>query len=260
LLLIVKAFGKAIYVVLMIGVIVLILVYSLSIVCTQLIGHQADMFGESKDEVDELFGTIPGSMFTLFGIMFGSNWGKLQKSLTEAYPTGAVLIFVALYTVISISLVSLIVGLICEALLFVHEDFKERMQTNRAAKKKSVAAQFLETISTQLENDMDKDGAVDGGKIKKYFEKDAESLKTLIGVGVKLDIENLNSVIDSMTGPSRNEKITVEQFVEKITNLVGESQASAVVDLKYELVTNRNMLSSLEAQVDKLVEKCLKKK
>merc|ERR1740130_2422020 len=77
LLLIVKAFGKALQVVLLLSILVAILIYALGIVFTQLVGHHAEKWGHDQDEITYYFGTIASSMMTLFLILFGSAWDPI---------------------------------------------------------------------------------------------------------------------------------------------------------------------------------------
>merc|ERR1719491_2287496 len=104
LLLIVKAFSKALQVVLLISLIVVIMIYAFGIVITQMVGHKTEQFGDRQDEAEKWFGTIPASMATLFFVMFGCGWTELLDLLTEVYPTGLVLLLFAGYMIIAVAL------------------------------------------------------------------------------------------------------------------------------------------------------------
>mmetsp|Transcript_63895 Transcript_63895/g.101288 ORF Transcript_63895/g.101288 Transcript_63895/m.101288 type:complete len:427 (-) Transcript_63895:95-1375(-) len=246
--LIVKAFSKAIHVVILIGLIVVILIYSLSIVFTQLVGQTSDKFGHDKDKVQLYFGCVGSSMMTLFNVMFANDWDELEEVLTQVYPTGLVLAIFAGYTVITISLVSLIIGLISESLLFAQEDFKQRKLASYDKKKKLLATKFSATISEKVG---DSNGFVKGADLKSVFTDDM--LGDLTDVGVSLNVSQLQNVIDSMV--KNNEQISIDLFIEKLTHLSGDSQASAVVDIKYEVLKNRQALEEFTEKVAQLETK-----
>jgi hypothetical protein len=251
--LIVKAFSKAIHVVLLISLIVIILIYSLSIVFTQLVGQSADAFGDEKGKVEHYFGKVGQSMMTLFNVMFSNDWDNLEEALTQVYPTGLVLVIFAGYTAITIALASLIVGLISESLLFAQEDFKTRKNAHFEKMKKSVASNFTATISDELKSKADANGAVKGADLMSVFAKDPTMLNKLTEVGVSLNVDKLQHVIDTMV--KGEERVSIDLFIEKLTHLSGDSQASAVVDIKYEVMKNRLAMEAFTEKLDVLANK-----
>jgi voltage-gated sodium channel len=254
LLLIVKAFGKAIQVVLLISVIIVIMIYAFAIVITQLVGHQSHKWGDKQEDIEEWFGSIPTSMSTLFWVMFGSGWDPLQNLLTIVYPTGLVLAFFAGYMVITVSLISLIVGLISESLIMAQEDFKMRKLASFSAKKKELAAEYTTELNDLLEDDIDEKRTIDGAQLKQTLKADATLANKLAGVGVSLTGEGLSNLVDSMTKDG-TERVGLDHFIEKMINLSGHSQASAVVDVKHEIFKNRQKLKDLETKLDGILAK-----
>jgi voltage-gated sodium channel len=254
LLLIVKAFGKAIQVVLLISVIIVIMIYAFAIVITQLVGHQSHKWGDKKEDIEQWFGSIPTSMSTLFWVMFGSGWDPLQELLTMVYPVGLVLAFFAGYMVITVSLISLIVGLISESLIMAQEDFKLRKLASFAQKKKVVASDLNQELKELLDDDVDEKGTIEGPVLKQTLKADATLGKKLADVGVSLTAEGLQNLVDSMTKDG-TERVGLDHFIEKLINLSGHSQASAVVDVKHEIYKNRQKLKDLEKKLETILEK-----
>lgn len=251
LLLMVKALGKAFQVVLLLSILVFIMVYSLGIVCTQLVGHHSDKWGDDADKVEEWFGTIPRSMTTMFFIMFGSGWDTLLRLLTEVYPTGVVLLLFAGYMVITVALLSLIVGLISESLIIAQQEFKQRTMEKFGTKKKALASEYTEELNALLEDEMDEFGAVEAKELKQAVKGDSTLITKLIGVGVSLTLDGLIGLVDSMSKDGQ-QRVVIDHFIEKLINLSGNSSASAVVDVKYDLLKNRQRSEGVLGQIDNL--------
>lgn len=254
LLLIVKAFGKALQVVLLLGILVFIMTYALGIVATQLVGHRAHQWGDNKEEVEKWFGTIPNSMATLFWIMFGSGWDPLLELLTQVYPTGYVLSFFAFYMVITVALLALIVGLISESLIIAQQEFKIRTLAKFQTKKKGLASEYTEELNALLEDEMDEFGAVEARDLKQAVKGDSTLIAKLAGVGVALTLDGLMGLVDSMS-KSGEQKVGIDHFIEKLTNLSGNSSASAVVDVKYDILKNRQKMDTIDAKLDTIMSK-----
>jgi hypothetical protein len=249
LLLMIKAFGKAFQVVLLLSILVFIMIYAMGIVATQLIGHKADEWGDNADDIEFWFGTIMKSMATLFWVMFGSAWDPLLHLLSQVYPTGMVLALFAAFMVINVALLSLIVGLISESLIIAQQEFKARTLEKFAGKKKAVAAEYTEELNALLEDEMDEVGAVEGRDLKQAVKGDSTLITKLIGVGVSLSLDGLMQLVESMS-KGGTQRVVIDHFIDKLINLSGNSSASSVVDVKYDLLKNRQRTDSVSSQVD----------
>lgn len=241
LLLMIKALGKAFQVVLLLSILVAIMIYALGIVCTQLIGHKSSKWGDKAEDIEAWFGTIMRSMATLFFVMFGSGWDPLLMLLSEVYPTGLILAFFAGYMIVNVALLALIVGLISESLIIAQQEFKSRQLEKFSSKKKGLAAEYTEELNALLEDEMDEFGAVEARDLKMAVKGDSGLITKLYGVGVTLSLEGLMSLCDSMSKDGQV-RISIEHFIEKLINLSGSSSASAVVDVKYDLVKARQRM------------------
>jgi hypothetical protein len=249
LLLMIKAFGKAFQVVLLLSILVFIMIYAMGIVATQLIGHKADEWGDNADDIEFWFGTIMKSMATLFWVMFGSAWEPLLHLLSQVYPTGMVLALFAAFMVINVALLSLIVGLISESLIIAQQEFKARTLEKFAGKKKAVAAEYTEELNALLEDEMDEVGAVEGRDLKQAVKGDSTLITKLIGVGVSLSLDGLMQLVESMS-KGGTQMVVIDHFIDKLINLSGNSSASSVFDVKYDLLKNRQRTDSVSSQVD----------
>lgn len=257
LLLIVKAFGKALQVVLLISVIIVIMIYALGIVLTQMVGHRPEQFGDKSEEAAVWFGTIPHSMSTLFWIMFGCGWVEILDVLSHAYPTGLILTAFAGYMVITVSLMALIIGLISESLIIAQQEFKQKKLVQFASKKKGVASEYKEELDALLDDEIEQspDGTVEAISLKQTVKGDSNLITKLSTVGVTLSHEGLASLVDSLASQHPDQRVSVDHFVEKLINLSGNSSASALVDVKYDVLKNRQKMDSIEKKLEILAKK-----
>lgn len=251
LLLIIRAFGKALQVVMLLGVLVIIMLYAVSIVLTQMIGHKMDQFGDRADEVEYWFGSIGKSMTTLFWVMFGSSWDPLLDLLTTVYPYTWVLTFFAGYMIINVAMLALVIGLISESLIIAQEEYRDKKLAQFAVKKKNVAADYTGELSELLEDEMDEFGCVEASELKGIVKGDASLIQKLTTVGITITPEGLTTLVDNMTNEGA-QRCSIDHFIEKLTNLSGVSAASAVCDVKYDLLKNRQKWAQIDGKLEKL--------
>lgn len=69
-----------------IGVLTYLMVFLCAILCTTLIGQNADAFGDNREEIREMWGTVNKSAFTLFQILTMDGWGDVYHEVTEKMP------------------------------------------------------------------------------------------------------------------------------------------------------------------------------
>lgn len=254
LLLIVTAFGKALQVVLLLSVLVVIMIYALAIVATQMIGQNSEKFGDNQEGIEYWFGSISSSMCTLFFVMFGSGWDPLLELLTSVYPTAVVLGIFGAYMIFTVALAALIIGLISESLIMAQQEFKQRKLAQFATKKKTLASEYTEELNALLEDEMDEFGNVDAKELKSTVKGDATLTAKLMAVGVSMQVDGLVGLVDSMS-KSGQQRVNVDHFIEKLINLSGNSSASQVVDVKYDILKNRKQMETIEAKIELLSQK-----
>lgn len=242
LLLMVKGLEKAIEVVVLLFVIVFIMIYALSIVCTQIIGHNAKNWGDDADAITEWFGCIPNSMATLFFIMMGSSWDPMMRLLTEVYPTVLVLALFASYMIVNVAFMALIIGLISESLFTAQQEFKQHAMNTWSQSKKVLASEYREELRELLGSDTDDSGCVGWLRLKQAVRDDSELVSKLTAAGVQISLDGLLALVDHMSNTGQ-QNVNIDHFVEKLINLSGSSSASSVVDLKYDLDKNRRLVA-----------------
>lgn len=234
--LIMQAFNKAFQIVLLIGILVAILDYACAIILTQGIGHNAVSWGDDEALLKEWFGTIPNSMQTLFLLMTLTGWGEIATKLTDVIPGMVVYPIIALYIMItSYTMISLITGIISESLITSQQEYRRKRLIIMDGKRRDLHAELRGFLYEMHEDEKDELGCVEAEDLKTSVRGDNELLNKLADIGINIDEGGILGLIDklSMEGARR---INMDYFVDKLTNLQGFANASAVIDLKYELL------------------------
>mmetsp|Transcript_54703 Transcript_54703/g.123096 ORF Transcript_54703/g.123096 Transcript_54703/m.123096 type:complete len:502 (-) Transcript_54703:93-1598(-) len=243
--LIMQAFYKALQIVLLISLLVFILDYACAIVLTQGVGNQSAEWGDEKEKIEQWFGSIPRSMQSLLMIMTLCNWDEIATALTKHLPAPVVYAGLVFYIMVtSYTMISLITGIISESLITSQQEFKRRKLQSMEEKRKEVAADLREFLYEMHEDEKDDFGCIEAEDLKTSVRGDTELLGRLASTNVVINEKGILSLIDKMSNDGQ-QRINIDYFVEKLTNLVGVATASSIVDLKYELIRTQQKLNVL---------------
>lgn len=253
--LIMQAFTKAFQMVLLISILVVILNYVCAIILTQAVGQPSDEWDASTaDQLKEWFGSISASMQTLFIIMTLSDVEKIWSTLTKVLPAWIISPCFVLYIMVtSYTMVSLITGIISESLITSQQEYKRRKMQQIEGKKKEVASSLREFLHEV--HDPDANGCVEAEDLKQSVRGDTELLAKLASMGVSIDEKGVLGLVDHLSESSG--KVSLDYFVDKLTNLIGMASASHVVDLRYQIVRTQQQLASVESTINLLAKKII---
>mmetsp|Transcript_112673 Transcript_112673/g.318342 ORF Transcript_112673/g.318342 Transcript_112673/m.318342 type:complete len:489 (+) Transcript_112673:164-1630(+) len=115
------------------------LVYVSAIFCTQLIGHNAQLWGDEAAEIEEFWGSVYRSSITLFQFLTLDNWSALSAQVIEQMP--AMQVFFIMFVIFgSFVILSLLTGVMADHMNQVREKEEE-----------SETAQDCDQLGTTLE-------------------------------------------------------------------------------------------------------------
>lgn len=236
--LIMQAFGKAFQIVLLMGVLVLILDYVCAIMLTQGIGQHAEMWeGEDSQKIKQWFGTIPGSMQTLFLVMTLTGWEDISITLVKQMPPGVVYPSIVLYIMVTAyTMLSLITGIISESLITAQQEFRLRKEKMIEDKKKEISFDLRTFLLNDAIDEKDRDiyNNVNVEELKPFLSGDADLLMKLASISVHMTEQGVLALIDKLADPATH-LVNIDYFVDKLTNLVGGATASSIMDLKFDI-------------------------
>lgn len=253
--LIMQAFTKAFQMVMLISVLVFILDYVCAIILTQSVGQHSADWGEDAAQIEAWFGTISRSMQTLFVIMTLSGWEKIALMLTDVLPVPVVLFSFVLYIMVtSYTLVSLITGIISESLITSQGEYKHRKLQSMDGQRKELAATLRSFLEDMLDDRCDGNRSVEADDLKQSVRGDQELLGKLASIGSAINERGILNLIDSLSNDGQ-ERVCIDYFVDKLTNLTNTANASAVVDLKHDVVRTQQQLTQANLKIDALIAK-----
>eukprot|EP00747_Dinoflagellata_sp_TGD_P193362 gnl/TRDRNA2_/TRDRNA2_59409_c0_seq1.p1 gnl/TRDRNA2_/TRDRNA2_59409_c0~~gnl/TRDRNA2_/TRDRNA2_59409_c0_seq1.p1 ORF type:complete len:322 (+),score=59.62 gnl/TRDRNA2_/TRDRNA2_59409_c0_seq1:2-967(+) len=224
---IMSAFAKALSVVAWVGLLIMIIDYMFAIICTQMVGHNAEWWGEDAETIREWFGTIPQSVESLFTIMTLAEWDTIVKTLAKGMSPGLVwLVMIAYILAVSYSMVALITGVISESLMASRaEDESLKIADLQEARKETLKG--FKNVCIMI--DTDGSGEISREEMQQMFKNNPSILNKLDALGVSLEESDAMTLFDKL---SQGSPLPIDTFVEALSNLTGDATAAALFDLK----------------------------
>lgn len=197
---------------------------------------------EEDELMDEYFGTVARSMFTLFQVTTGDSWASgVVRPVLHERPM-MVIFFVLFVCLTQFALLNVVVAVIVEAVL------KESAQTDLELLQKA-EEEFRSTLSSIyaafVESDNNKDGTLTREEYMKGLEEPlviAELSK--IGINIE-DAEEMFDVVDK----DASGHVTPEEFIEGCLRSRGTARSKDVLAMNANVLRCLDMLRRLELQV-----------
>lgn len=240
--LIAQAFANAFTSVCWIGILMIIMDYVFAIFLTQMVGWKADLWeGDESEMVDEWFGTIGNSMYSLFMIMTLANWDSICNIVMKQYPS-AVIFFIFYIILASYTMVSLITGVISESLINAQRDDAQFKIMAFNQSRQEICDTLLEIFKTV---DIDASHSISKAEIQRAWSHAEifEKLKTL-NLDV-FDLKGLLELFDSIwqsktKGQERyadhdERSIPIDDFVNSLAALHGGASMKSMFLLQQEV-------------------------
>jgi voltage-gated sodium channel len=178
------------------------------------------------------FGTVPNSMFSLFGVMTLEGWPDMARTTMKAKSGGSVFIsffyiFFVFFT--NITLLNLVTGVIVEnVLLIAHQDEIDQLRQER--KKRGKITQTLNEIF--LRADVDGSFSLSRAEFKAML-VDPEVLVLLRTLDINIwDAEDLFDILDVDDSGSMD----IKEFFEGFSRVKGTAHGKHLLKLHYDLV------------------------
>lgn len=259
------AYLKALQVVFIMMGLVLVLDYIIAILLTQMIGKNSDLWGDDAPKIEMWFGTIFLTMQTLFAVTTLSNWEDLAVTLSKVYPVPLTFLVMITYIMLTTyTLMSLVTGVITESLIFSQLGFREAHRFSIDEKRRILATTIGEYLHDQHEDVKTQLGEVSAADLKESVIAFPELVEKLQNLGVNADEAAINGLVDKMAGskqasttvpaPIQENKILIDHFAEKLTNLSGPASGTALADLRHEVRKLQNEAVLCEEKIARVLE------
>ncbi|CEL99364.1 unnamed protein product [Vitrella brassicaformis CCMP3155] len=235
------------------SIMLVLILYFAAVFLTIFVGKE-DSYDDEIEDRDELWGTIPRSMFTLFGIMTLDEWPRIARDIIHLQPWLSP--FFPLYIMVtSFGIMNVVIGVICENCLSLVKEQNEQLADNESERQLRLR-EALQLLFSRL--DEDSDGLVTYADL--IHCKDDLATLDLIKLSDST-FRELQELFRIMTGQERddreNETITVHEFTSAFLRMKDHSLSS--LDLLTLLGGSRDVkaiMSKVERKLERLA-KCL---
>lgn len=173
-----------------------------------MIGHSED-FADVRingDTVEDRFGTVPRSMYSLFEIMTLEGWQDVARPLVTKQPM--LFFFIAIFIMVfTFGMLNMIIGLMVSKTL---DESKMIQEIDAKEAKRLVAQELLNLKTVFTEGDQDGNGSLTYEEFERALRENAEARRCLQSMGLPLsDALELYTALDSDCSGS----LTVMEFL-----------------------------------------------
>merc|ERR1719235_3022826 len=244
--LLVKGLMEAMKTLVWTALLLFIILYMASIFIVQMVGENSDDWGEDKEQIDEWFGGMSESMFTLFQIMTMEGWGTIARTVMRVQPL-MVFFFLVYLMVTSFAIMNLIIAVICES-TFASASETEADISSIEDNEKLLMLQSLPRVFE--ESDLDMDGNISLPELRTAMSSRPDLFTHLVGEdGSTLlhDAEAIYNMLD-MDG---NGNVDLSELLAGFLRMKGfHDQEMEGLNLLVSLRSMKAELSELEQRID----------
>lgn len=248
---ILAAFLRAFSAVMWVSVLTLILDYVCAVFLTKVVGHKAEMYGEAAPKIATWWGSIGNSMRSLFIIMTLAEFDVMMITMQQHVEPLLVALFMVAYVMIAgFTMVSLITGILCEALTAAQSEDEAFKLAEQEAEKTSFNNDLMEMLNSI---DSNQDGYLNRKKVDKvFFSKETTFLMKLASVNIDVTKQDLETVVDTVHNTSKRQLakeqgvplaqvhdagVDIKMLVDAMGHMKGPASSSTVQDLRHSVKT-----------------------
>lgn len=230
---------KAFAVVMLVGMVVLVLNFGLSIILTTLIGQRGVLLADEQGaEVVEWFGSIGRSMQTLFTIQTLAGWDHIATTLSSIYPSSIVVPLVVLYMMICcFAVVGLITSVISDS--FMASQQREQ-KSKEAARDVRRHAATMELGKLFTEHGRTFPGFINRKELEAAVQEGFVT-QVLNSMEVPANKTDILKLFDKMNKEaSFAGRVQAEHMAEAVTSIAGGWRVSGFFDVKHQVLGVKN--------------------
>lgn len=230
---------KAFAVVVLVGLVVLVVNFGLSIILTTLIGQRGVLLEDQLgSEVTDWFGSIGRSMQTLFTIQTLAGWDHIATTLSSIYPSSIVVPMIVLYMMICcFAVVGLITSVISDS--FMASQQREQ-KSKEAARDLRRHAFTMELGKLFTEHGRSLPGFINRKELEAALHE-AFVTQLLNTMEVPTNKTDILKLFDKMNKEaSFAGRVQADHMAEAITSIGGGWRVSGFFDVKHQVIGVKN--------------------
>jgi hypothetical protein len=236
-------------------VVVLFVVYFFSLLMTVLIPSSSQITvypSYSRWNGTEYWGSIPGSMFTLFQLVSGDNWAReIARPLIE-FDSKFVILFVPFIMVMCISLKSALIAKFCDQIIQSGNVAENRLKAQEKKIKDIVVRLELNFILGKIRDEPTPARVnMKFGELEKFIiHSDNRKLLTQLNIPIS-ELSELYCILDT----SGNEFVDVSIFFRSLLQLTGPAMGRHITSLQMMSASLSSRCVALNARVAKFLSR-----
>lgn len=231
---------KAFAVVMLVGMVVLVLNFGLSIILTTLIGQRGVLLADENSgaSVVEWFGSIGRSMQTLFTIQTLAGWDHIATTLSTIYPSSIVVPMVVLYMMICcFAVVGLITSVISDSFMASQQREQKSKEAARDARRHAAAMELGKLFT---EHGRSFPGFINRKELEAAVQEGFVT-QVLNSMEVPANKTDILKLFDKMNKEaSFAGRVQAEHMAEAVTSIAGGWRVSGFFDVKHQVLGVKN--------------------
>lgn len=220
-----------------------LIIYFFAIITTRSVGHR---HREDDSEIDELFGTVFRSMFTLFQVTTTEGWVTIARKTIQLEPWTSVFYVMYLY-VTTFAAMNVVVAVIVENTLDQAESQRTKFQHRQEESKHVACAKIMHMFQ---QADSDQNGSLTREEFRREL-RNPEVTECLHALGIDTrQAENLFSILDF----DESDTLDATEFVGGMMKAVGLAKARDVLSVECDHLRSQTKVMQRVAKLRKKVE------
>jgi len=257
---IMDAFFKAFTPVFWVSLLVVLFDYVCAVFLTQMVGHNAAMWGDKEDQIYNWFGTVGNSMRTLMIIMTLAEWDGIVLVVSEHVNGLIVFLFAIVYIFITAyTMLAIITGSISESLITAQRRDEVHM-LEEADSAGQLQAERVRNLLSRL--DVDGSGWISSAELKEAYSQPGNNVDAmLLALDGKMDFKDLTQLVELLESMGDGEsgkppEVAIDVVADALACVSGSAKAHAVMAAKHLFVKKeqdaKERFGELESQIEEV--------
>ncbi|CEM03516.1 unnamed protein product [Vitrella brassicaformis CCMP3155] len=226
-----------------VGLLLFLFLYISAIFVTQIVKQSSEFEGD--EEVRDLWGTVPRSMFTLFQVMTMADWAEPVRHVMTKMPWLAAF-FILFIGVTAFAIMNLVIGIICESTLSAVNNDEREVNLKLEEEWRTLLESLHDIFDTMNHNS---DGAISRDDFLDALQDD-KVVGRLLAVGIEVvDAEELYDVLDA----NGDGVISLDEFIDGCVRLKGAPKSVNLLAVQCDQRNIKRRLVHLEKRLDTLI-------
>ncbi|CEM04539.1 unnamed protein product [Vitrella brassicaformis CCMP3155] len=233
-----------------VALLLLLILYVMAIFITIMVGKEPQFLYDDKEEFDrdELFGTVPRSMYTLFQVITLESWSQdIARPIIKRQPA-MVIFFILFLVVTTFGLLNIVVGVIVENTLATARNNEDKEKKQMELERMRVLKHLRDIF---VLSDADQSGTITLEEFRGAF--DNPEVYELLRQ-IELPIHEAEELFMILDGDNSGE-LSVDEFIGGCVQLKGNQKPKDMLALQMTLQALQKRVETVEERMQKSMQR-----